>query len=289
MRIKRDVYDIFNIIGKNKNIDEYIEIFESLVIIKRTPIFTTRYYLGHILLVLNTVTKWEGLKLILDKNSTEWHYRTIEKKHLEWSKLKLYEKAYKIMNKKHNQTNFKDTDELDMYIDTANIYNKNGSEQTGYGINPKKKESRITCICDNNKNIHALSLIPTIKKTKTKNTFPHDSHTIEYTLNDLKTTNPKFKVLNIIGDKGYCRTLKDKNMFKEQGIILRYPNRKNQKAKTTEETKEFLKRRYLIENVFADLKRYNRICIRKDKLECTYTGFLYLGAVLNFKTNNHVV
>jgi transposase len=53
-------------------------------------------------------------------------------------------------------------------------------------------------------------------------------------------------------------------------------NRKN----TTNNHKKLLKDRYVIENVFANLKRFNRICIRRDRLAVTFKGFLFLATLI---------
>ena len=58
---------------------------------------------------------------------------------------------------------------------------------------------------------------------------------------------------------------------------------KNQKEKTPESSKKLLKNRHVIENVFAKLKRFGRICMRKDKLVSTFKGFLFLATILTFK------
>ena len=39
---------------------------------------------------------------------------------------------------------------------------------TGYGMNPKKKESRISVICDKDKNVFSLTLIKVKEKTVNK-------------------------------------------------------------------------------------------------------------------------
>lgn len=65
-------------------------------------------------------------------------------------------------------------------------------------------------------------------------------------------------------------------------INLVYPNRKNQKQKTSNKNKKLLKNRYVIENVFAKIKTFYRLVVRLDKLECTFRGFLFLASILKF-------
>ena len=51
----------------------------------------------------------------------------------------------------------------------------------------------------------------------------------------------------------------------------------------TKKNKKLLKNRYVIENVFAKLKKFDRICIRKDRLTATFIGFIFLASILIFK------
>jgi len=62
-----------------------------------------------------------------------------------------------------------------------------------------------------------------------------------------------------------------------------HSNKKNQKIKTSIKNKKLLKKRYIIENIFAELKIYNRICVRKDKLVVTFKGFLFLTTIISYK------
>ena len=196
---------------------------------------------------------------------------------------KLYEKTYKIINKKHH-LNTNNDDILTLFIDSSNIYNKNGIEQIGYGQNPKKQESKISLICDKDKNIHSIILVHSINKTDNKKTLPNDATTIIPNLENLLETKFNYKAINLVGDKGYASTLEMKEHTKNKyKVNIVYPHRQNQKVKTSEEHKILLKDRYVIENVFAKLKIYNRITVRKDKKECTYVGFLYLASMLIFK------
>lgn len=115
-----------------------------------------------------------------------------------------------------------------------------------------------------------------------KDTLRHDSQTIEETLDVLPTINCKKK--NLIGDCGYMRNDKDKQLlFENYNINLIYPQKKNQKKRTSLKNKKLLKKRYVIENVFQKLKRFDRICLRKDKLSATFKGFLLLATIFTFK------
>ena len=190
--------------------------------------------------------------------------------------------------------NLKSSSNLTLFIDSSNIYNKNGCMNTGYGMNPKKKESRISVICDKDKNVFSLTLIRVKEKTvnqetvnqKTviRNTFPHDSKTIKSSVLDLIKNKLKYKKLFLVGDKGYAlKKNNKKKLLNDYNIELVYPHRRNQKEKTPKKHKVLLKKRYVVENVFSKLKQFNRICVRKDKLDTTYLGFCFLSLLLTFK------
>ena len=322
---------------------------------KRTPKYSNEYYLYHICVFLTDLQKWESLKLILI-NSDPYHYKTIQDIHLLWSSLNIYNEAYDDLLKNSGKLDHKKSKNLLIFIDTSDIYNKNGSEDTGYSTDPKKKKTRISAICDEDKTILALIVTAKINKstksikkksiTKTikervaiqmdkklqlvrkelkktnngqilskydkimertnvcktinksslnkkidkkeitkfvaKDTLQYDSHTIEETLNVLPII--KCKKTKLVGDGGYSRTQKDKDMLLETyNVELLYPQRKNENKKTPLSTKKLMKKRFVIENVFSKLKRFDRICMRKDKLTTTFTGFLFLATILTFK------
>ena len=117
-----------------------------------------------------------------------------------------------------------------------------------------------------------------------KKTLQHDSKSIEPTINNLLIDQLKCKRLKLAGDKGYASTKINKLRYRETyNTDIIYPHRKNQKTKTPKAHKKLLKKRYVIENVFARIKRFDRICMRKDRLEVTFIGFLFLVAICMFK------
>ena len=68
-------------------------------------------------------------------------------------------------------------------------------------------------------------------------------------------------------------------------VQVHCPHRKNMKEKTPTATKKKLKKRYIIEHVFKDLKKYNRIYLRKQKDIKHYMSFMYLAVIKEF--NKH--
>ena len=106
-------------------------------------------------------------------------------------------------------------------------------------------------------------------ETTTIKTLPHDSKSILPSIKKINTDKP----YNLIGDAGfvYNKSLLPPN------VNLIYVTRSNQHIKNTPDDKLKLKNRYKIENLFAKIKRFNRVHVRRDKLIVSYLGFVYLA------------
>ena len=59
---------------------------------KRTPKYSIEYYLYNIVLVMKETTSWKSLNKFYDFKP--YHYKTINKIHLKWSKLNIYYIVY---------------------------------------------------------------------------------------------------------------------------------------------------------------------------------------------------
>lgn len=248
---------------------------------KRTPKYSIEYYLYNIVLVMKETTSWKSLNKFYDFKP--YHYKTINKIHLKWSKLNIYNIVYNKLLQKNILDKLKGSKNLTLFIDSTNIYNKNGSENVGFGANPKKKESKLSIICDEHKNVLSLTLVNTNKKISNY-TLPHDSKTTTTSINDLLKNKFKCNKIFLIGDKGYILNEKNKQiLFKKYKIEIVHPHRKNQKKKTSKKHKKLLKKRYVVENVISKLKQCNRVCFRKDRLKSTYIGFCFLALVTFLK------
>lgn len=181
---------------------------------------------------MKDLQKWSALQYHFGVKRPKYHYKTIQDKHLKWSRLDIYKKTYKVLLKKYKLKYLKYSKNITLFIDSSNIYNKKGIESIGYGANPKKKESKISVICDKNENVYSLTLVDTIQKTGIKKTLPHDSKTINKSVSELLSNGVKYKKLYLVGDKGYCLNITDKKiMLNTNNIELVYPNRRNQKIK----------------------------------------------------------
>ena len=55
----------------------------------RKPKYSPEYYLDNIILLLTDLQKWQSLRL-LHTTKSKFHYKTIQKQHLKWSKLDVY-------------------------------------------------------------------------------------------------------------------------------------------------------------------------------------------------------
>lgn len=102
-------------------------------------------------------------------------------------------------------------------------------------------------------------------------------------LNNLLENDMKCAGINMVGDKGYAlNTTKVEHIKETYKTTVRFPHKCNQKIKTPQVTKKLLKKRYVVEFVIGKIKKYDRVCTRKDSLECTYIGFAYLASMLVF-------
>ena len=68
-----------------------------------------------------------------------------------------------------------------------------------------------------------------------------------------------YRKMNIVGDKGYKLNRNKLDELHEKNVVMHVPRKKNEKKKTSQITKNHLKKRYKIENVFQQLKTFGRI------------------------------
>ena len=79
----------------------------------------------------------------------------------------------------------------------------------------------------------------------------------------------------VLADKGYDSD-ELRNHVEEQGGVALIPGRKNRKKKVFY-LKEVGKKRHVVENYFARVKRYRRIGTRYDRLSETFVSFICLA------------
>ena len=73
-----------------------------------------------------------------------------------------------------------------------------------------------------------------------------------------------------------------KNLLKKNNVKLVNVKRTNQKKKNTKKEERVLKHRYKVENMFARIKAYNRVHVRRDKTLACYMGFVYIACIVQF-------
>jgi transposase len=204
--------------------NEYIEnihlFVNKLCPSKRKQKYDFYYYIHNIIRILTDCTRWKSLQYnSLNKNN---HYKTIYKKFIQWTNLKIFQLAYEklihdnILKKNNTSTT------LNLFIDTTTILNKNGSELVTYGQNKKNRSCKISGCCNENKVIYGIK-------------FHKGSESDVNTINDMVshiTTITKYRKINLIGDKGYISKEKKENLAKKK-INLIVPYRKNMKNKKT--------------------------------------------------------
>jgi len=224
---------------------------------------------------------WKSLKYTYDyHNNNKFHWKSIYNEYNRWAKDNIFEDAYiHFMNNNYFKlSNVRKNRKLNLFIDVTKINNKYGSEYIGINNEYKKKNvTALTVICDDNKLPLAVSYMA-INKNKTKagnNTIRHDIKGVQPTLNNIPINLKKYIKINLIGDKGYI-TQKKYFVFNRK-VKMTCPKRKNQKTKNTKTEKIMLKDRHKIENLFASIKNYNRISLRRDKHIKNYMSFVYVG------------
>lgn len=102
----------------------------------RTPKYSHEYYLDMFILILRDLTSYSSIKRIYTE-LPEFHFKTINKKFLLWSRLHIFEDAYNFMLDKYISDY--DLRIIDCFIDSSNIINKFGSELVSFGMIKKKK------------------------------------------------------------------------------------------------------------------------------------------------------
>ena len=240
---------------------------------KRNHTFSNEYYLKNILHVLHGCVNWNFLKnLHIDKSP--YHYKSIQNKFLKWSKDGFFKKLF---DKLLVEDYVKPNKNIDLFIDSTMVNNSKGRDLIG--VNPlykKKKVTKISCVIDIKK--HILAVVPFVS-TK------HDSTTVVDTLNavPISLKPQKHCRLNLIGDAAYLNT-KKYYTYGEKKINLITPYRKNMNRHHSLFDRSKLRSRFRVEHTFQQLKKYNRINLRQDKLLCTYMNFMYMACFIeNFK------
>lgn len=199
------------------------------------------------------------------------HFTTIFKIYKKWNDANIFELTLKELLFKYSQRKVHVNNNYLMIIDTTTIYNLFGIELTGKHYQTNKKTTKISLICDD------LG-IPICVKLFSANI--HDSKTIIDTVQHTLIDNIFTKKITLLGDKGYQTNKNTYEYLNRKNIRLITYKKFNQEQNSVED--EFLlKKRYLIENVFSQLKLFRRILLRYDKTIKNFLGFIFIGCILH--------
>lgn len=213
-------------------------------------------YLKEILYVLRTGIQWRELR-------TKLHWSTYYKKFCKWANAGVFSNTFKLLNKIIKKGKYlKDTSYQTLYIDATMVKNVRGHDLTGVNHYDRgKKGSKISLLVTSEG-------IPLNLEMVSSNV--HDLNAFEKQIKRIKIVGSR-----IIGDKGYT-SKRIKESLKKDGIKLVTPAKKKQKTRNTEEEKNLLKKRSIIENVFSWIQQRRRIRIRYEFYSKYYKEFYYL-------------
>ena len=215
-------------------------------------------YLKEIMYVLRTGIQWKNLR-------AELHWSTYYKKFTKWANQGVFKTCFEILNKILKKGKYlKRESYKDLYVDSSMIKNVRGCDKTGinhYDRGRKGSKSSLIITRDG---------IPINMKL-----FGSNIHDVTALRNQIDNLKIKIVGSRLIGDKGYgSRRLK--NELNEKGIELIHPYRRNQREENTEEEKELLKGRNLVENVFSWIQNRRRIRMRHEVKSIYYIELYHL-------------
>ena len=240
-----------NIIQKFKHIlNKYVEQLDikNSRNIGRPNKFNNFFYIKHILNYLFTGISWSNIELFIDDLSGD----AIRKKFNKWASLGVFTEAYNDFIQLYSKCKGVKLNEL--FMDATILKNTCCSKKiTGFCKKlPKKRSSKATFICDENK----IGLAVTIHSSS-----PHDSQHIEEVINNIPNAVSDTFTYNrpciITADKGYIINKNRKNdIRRNQHASLNYHGRSNmKKVHKTTRNKELLKKRIKVEHLNSRILR----------------------------------
>lgn len=236
---------------------------------KRKPRFSNEYIFDKVILLLKDLQTWRSFARILP-NTKIGHYTTIMKRFHKWSNAGVFKQIHQELLEENIFININSNTTLTCYIDATLIDNRNGVDLIGFGENKKKKATKLTAICNDDKKV--LDIICDYK---------HDANMVIPVTNSL-SEKVNFRKINIVGDKGYKLSKEKLDELHRKKVQMHVPKRKNEKKKTSKRTKNHLKKRYLVEHVFQQLKTFPRVRTRNDKESRYYMAFVYISLIIKF-------
>ncbi|MDR0678533.1 MAG: transposase [Holosporaceae bacterium] len=101
----------------------------------------------------------------------------------------------------------------------------------------------------------------------------HDSQPVEEMMSFLNLK----EIERFVADKAYDMD-KIRDFLKENDIHAEIPNKKNRKSPFRFD-KTVYKWQHRVENLFQKLKENRRLCMRFDKLDCTFMAFVAIALI----------
>lgn len=99
----------------NEYIKEIYELVNKLCPNIRKPKYDFYYYIENIILMLTDLIKWSSLKKI-HKNKKKYHYKTIYRTFVKWSKLNIFNIAYDNIIKKYALEDINSSTILNLFL-----------------------------------------------------------------------------------------------------------------------------------------------------------------------------
>ena len=248
--------------------------------------FAPKDYLLEILNVLKSGVSWNSYSGKIKGN-------TLNKKHIEWVNVGVYEHFYKTILNKHLNKVPKTKEFKYLSVDSSFIIDKNGSSASGYNSYYGKKKNGIGIKVST---ITTSSGLPIATSVDPGN--DHDcglfDNVIEKIVVDTKAleyvNNNRFKQY-ILADKAYDST-KVRNTVLKKGFTPIIPkNKRNTKnimrPSLNRKERTIIKKRRIVENYFSWMKKYRRIEYLYERNIENYEGFLFLAMsfIILRKTN----
>jgi hypothetical protein len=274
--LKLIIFKSFLIVNNYLHMDNIVEIMlnfiDSKFNKKRKVKIVNEECLYWVIKVLVTGLPWNHI------TSSNCHFSTIYKRFRLWTTEDIFLNLWKelIIN---YQNNILKTDSKwfkTMFIDSTMIKNVQGYDCLGKNhFDRNRLATKVSLIVDKESVPLSCSFYPANE---------HDVTTIDNSINNIigQIKRRKSKLIhNLVGDKGYITNKQNKvKKHKHHTINIVTPYRKNQKQQTTVEENTLLQSRYIIENVFCRLKKFDRIAFRRDRSINSFKSFFYLGLVI---------
>ena len=215
------------------------------------------HYIDVIFKVVKIGIPWKAL-------NEKLHFSTYHKKFIKWNNLNLFENIHKIIIKLLNSRNLLFNNNKDLYIDSIMTKNINKKEYIGPNHYDRNKNGNKISI------IFTKTWIPIGLKLEPSNI--HDINIINHTIDNIS--------IKIIGSRieGYISSDLKNNLKKNKNIDLITCNKSNSKNNINIlEENNFLKGRYIVENVNSWIKDYRRVNNRYEKKELNYEQLIFLS------------